>query len=92
MDERRTEERERADRRAVLISKDSAATPVHIVDVSRNGIGLESYVDPGLRVGDVAKLKVREHTVNGEVMRLSTAGSGVEIGLRLSTADGLLLA
>ncbi len=92
MTEKRTEERSLTHRRAILIDKDCQATPVQILDVSRNGVGVESYIDPGLSLGDSVRLKVREHTLSGEVMRVSTEGTNSRIGLRLSTADGLLLA
>ncbi|GAB5407276.1 MAG: hypothetical protein Aurels2KO_55070 [Aureliella sp.] len=90
--EKRIEAREQTHRRAILIDANNQVTPVHILDTSPNGVGLEAYVDPGLRVGHVVKLKVRDHIVRGEVMRLSPKGTGGHIvGLRLSTADGMLL-
>lgn len=91
-DERRQEERARADRRAVLIMKSNIVTPVQVTDVSPNGVGVYSDIVPELSVGEVAKLKIRGHTVDGEVMRLQPTENGIHIGLRLSSADGMLLA
>ncbi|GAB5407046.1 MAG: hypothetical protein Aurels2KO_52770 [Aureliella sp.] len=90
--DRRQENRAPADRKAVLIRDDNTVMPVCVSDVSVNGVGITTDLDPCLTIGEIAKVKIREHTISGEVVRLQPVDKGVKIGLRLSTADGLLLA
>ncbi len=89
---RRKEERSRSDRRAVLIRENNLAFAVQVTDVSANGVGLVSHSDPELTVGETIQLKIFGHVVSGEVVRTQQVDKLYQIGVRLSTADGMLLA
>ncbi len=67
------------------------AVAVQLLDVSPNGAGLMCYCDPELIVGETVRLKIFGQVVSGEVVRMQPAIKAFRIGLRLSSADGMLL-
>ncbi|HBE68682.1 MAG TPA: hypothetical protein DDW52_11105 [Planctomycetaceae bacterium] len=91
MQENREEPRTRSDRLAVLINSQNLVSPVQLTDCSPHGVGMTSTLDPNVTVGDSVKVKVRDHQLEGSVVRFNKAGQLFQIGLRLSDPQGLIL-
>ncbi|GAB5407047.1 MAG: hypothetical protein Aurels2KO_52780 [Aureliella sp.] len=76
----------------MLIKENNLAIAVQVTDVSPNGVGLVCHCDPELAVGETIRLQIFGHNVSGSVVRTAAVEKGVQVGVRLSSADGMLLA
>ncbi|HBE68331.1 MAG TPA: hypothetical protein DDW52_09310 [Planctomycetaceae bacterium] len=88
MDERRQDSRIQIERHAVLFEDAGSATPVRIVEASRNSVGVELYGRTSLAVGDSVRIKIREAEVTGEITRFECLRPNtMQLGIRLIKGD-----
>lgn len=83
MDEKRTEERRRASRLAVLINQENVAVSTTVIDSSIHGLGLEVPFAPDVQIGDNVRVRMRNLELPGEVVRFQAMDSYWQVGLRL---------